>query len=144
MINARIVGTGSTTPRRILTNKDLEAIVDTSDEWITRRTGIKERRISTNGRGENTSELATSASLKALEMAGTLPETLDMIVVGTVTPDRQFPSAACFVQKALQASKAVAFDVVDDHAEAYASRLLDLFDQKEAEIWRSEWKKQAI
>lgn len=111
MIKARIVGTGSTTPRRILTNKDLEAIVDTSDEWITRRTGIKERRISTNGRGENTSELATSASLKALKMAGTLPEALDMIVVGTVTPDRQFPSAACFVQKALQASKAVAFDV---------------------------------
>ena len=64
MIRARIVGTGSTTPKRILTNKDLESIVDTSDEWITRRTGIKERRISSNGQGENTSELATAASLK--------------------------------------------------------------------------------
>ncbi|MCK4728019.1 MAG: hypothetical protein KAT27_03765, partial [Desulfobacterales bacterium] len=63
MIRARIVGTGSTTPKRILTNKDLEAIVDTSDDWIIRRTGIKERRISTNGQGENTSELATAASL---------------------------------------------------------------------------------
>ena len=111
MIRARIVGTGSTTPKRILTNKDLEAIVDTSDDWIIRRTGIKERRISTNGQGENTSELSTAASLKALEMGGILPGDLDMIVVGTVTPDRQFPSVACFVQKALNASKAVAFDV---------------------------------
>ena len=111
MIKARIVGTGSTTPKRILTNKELEAIVDTSDEWIIRRTGIKERRISSNGQGEDTSEMATTASLKALEMARILPEAIDMIVMGTVTPDRQFPSAACFVQKALKASKAVAFDV---------------------------------
>lgn len=111
MARGRIVGTGSTTPRRILTNKELESIVDTSDEWITRRTGIKERRISSNGRGENTSDMATTASLKALQMAGISPETLDMIVVGTVTPDRQFPSAACFVQKALDAGKAMAFDV---------------------------------
>ncbi len=111
MKTGRIVGTGSTTPKRILTNKDLEKIVDTTDEWITRRTGIKERRISSNGQSENTSDLATSASIKALEMAGISPETLDMIVVGTVTPDRQFPSAACLVQKALKASKAVAFDV---------------------------------
>jgi 3-oxoacyl-[acyl-carrier-protein] synthase-3 len=111
MIRPRIVGTGSTTPRRILTNKDLEAIVDTTDEWITRRTGIRERRISSNGKGENTSELATKASLNALQMASVRPETLDMIVVGTITPDRQFPSAACLVQKALNASNAVAFDV---------------------------------
>ncbi|OEU50582.1 MAG: 3-oxoacyl-ACP synthase [Desulfobacterales bacterium C00003060] len=111
MIKGRIAGTGSTTPKRILTNKDLENIVDTSDEWITRRTGIKERRISSSGQDENTSDLATKASLKALEMAGISPEDLDMIVVGTVTPDRQFPSAACLVQKALKASKAVAFDV---------------------------------
>lgn len=111
MNQARIAGTGSTTPKTILTNKDLETIVDTTDEWITRRTGIKERRISSNGHGENTSELATSASLKALEMAGVLSQDLDMIVMGTVTPDRQFPSAACFVQKNLNARKAVAFDV---------------------------------
>lgn len=111
MIRARIVGTGSTTPRRILTNKELEPIVDTSDEWITRRTGIKERRISSTTRAENTSEMATEAAQKALEMAGVAPESIDMIVVGTVTPDRQFPSAACLVQKGLQANNAVAFDV---------------------------------
>jgi 3-oxoacyl-[acyl-carrier-protein] synthase-3 len=111
MIRGRIVGTGSTTPKRILTNEDLEAIVDTSDEWITRRTGIKERRIASGGQSENTSDLATKASVKALEMAGISPETLDMIVIGTVTPDHQFPSVACFVQKTLKASKAVAFDV---------------------------------
>lgn len=111
MTKGRITGTGSTTPKRILTNKDLETIVDTTDEWITRRTGIKERRISSNGRGENTSEMATTASLKALEMAGISPDALDMIVMATVTPDRQFPSAACFVQKALKADKANAFDV---------------------------------
>lgn len=111
MIKGRIVGTGSTTPKRILTNKELETIVDTSDEWITRRTGIKERRISSGSLRENTSDLATKASLRALEMAGISSETLDMIVIGTVTPDRQFPSVACFVQKALKASKAVAFDV---------------------------------
>jgi 3-oxoacyl-[acyl-carrier-protein] synthase-3 len=111
MIKGRIVGTGSTTPKRILTNKDLESIVDTTDEWITRRTGIKERRISSGGQSENTSDLATKASFRALEMAGISPWTLDMIVVGTITPDRQFPSVACFVQKALKASKAVALDV---------------------------------
>lgn len=111
MIKGRIVGTGSTTPKRILTNKDLETIVDTSDEWITRRTGIKERRIASNGRRENTSDMATRASSRALKMAGVSPEALDMIVMGTVTPDRQFPSAACFVQKELKASKAVAFDI---------------------------------
>ncbi len=106
-----IVGTGSTIPSRILTNKDLENIVDTTDEWITRRTGIKERRISSNGLGENTSEMATKASESALQMAGISPQSLDLIVVGTITPDRQFPSAACLVQDALNASKAVAFDV---------------------------------
>jgi 3-oxoacyl-[acyl-carrier-protein] synthase-3 len=111
MIRGRIVGTGSTTPKRILTNKDLETIVDTTDEWITRRTGIKERRISSGGQSENTSDLATKASLRALEMADISPQTLDMIVVGTITPDRQFPSVGCFVQKTLGASKAVALDV---------------------------------
>ena len=97
-----IIGTGSSTPKRILSNKDLESIVDTTDEWITRRTGIKERRISSKERMESITDLASQASLKALEMAGISPESLDMIVVGTVTPDRQFPSAACMVQEALQ------------------------------------------
>jgi len=111
MSQARIIGTGSSTPKRILSNKDLESIVDTSDEWITRRSGIKERRIASNGRKESTTDLATKASLKAMEMAGISSENLDMIVVGTVTPDRQFPSAACMVQKALHADNAFAFDV---------------------------------
>jgi len=109
--HAHIVGTGSSMPERILFNKDLETIVDTSDEWIVRRSGIKERRISSKERDESTADLATQASLKALEMAGVSPDHLDMIVVGTVTPDRQFPSTGCMVQKALNAENAAAFDV---------------------------------
>jgi 3-oxoacyl-[acyl-carrier-protein] synthase-3 len=70
MFQARITGTGSSTPKRILSNKDLERIVDTTDAWITRRTGIKERRISAKGGKEGTTDLATQASLKAMEMAG--------------------------------------------------------------------------
>ncbi len=108
---AKIIGTGSATPKRILSNKDLENIVDTSDEWITRRTGIKERRISIIKEGESTTELATLASKRALEMAGMDPGKLDLIVVGTVTSDRQFPSAACMVQNALKANRASAFDI---------------------------------
>lgn len=109
--HAHIIGTGSSIPTRVLSNKDLESIVDTSDEWITRRSGIKERRISSREKPESTTELATQASLNALEMAGVSPGDLEMIVVGTVTPDRQFPSAACMVQAALNADKAAAFDV---------------------------------
>jgi len=98
-------------PERILSNKDLETIVDTTDEWIIRRSGIKERRISSNKKEESTTDLGTQAALKALEMAEVSPVDLDMIVVGTVTPDRQFPSTACMIQKALHADKAAAFDV---------------------------------
>ena len=106
-----IIGTGSSMPNRILSNKDLESIVDTTDEWITRRSGIKERRISSRGGRESTTDLTTQASLKAIEMAGISPKDLDMLVVGTVTPDRQFPAAACMVQEALNAQNAMAFDV---------------------------------
>ena len=108
---AHIIGTGSSTPKRILSNRDLEGIVDTTDEWITRRSGIKERRIASRGEQESTTDLATRASRDALEMAEVSPEELDMIVVGTVTPDRQFPSAACMVQQTLNAGNAMAFDV---------------------------------
>ena len=111
MPQAHIMGTGSSMPKRILSNKDLESIVDTTDEWITRRTGIKERRISSKGGRESTADLTTQASLRAIEMAGISPKSLDMIVVGTVTPDRQFPSAACMVQKELNADNAAAFDL---------------------------------
>ncbi|MBW1850539.1 MAG: ketoacyl-ACP synthase III [Deltaproteobacteria bacterium] len=111
MPQAHIIGTGSSVPKRVLSNNDLESIVDTSDKWITRRTGIKDRHISSNSEHESTTDLGTQASIKAMEMAGVSPESLDMIIVGTVTPDRQFPSAACMIQKELKADKAFAFDI---------------------------------
>ena len=111
MPHAHIIGTGSAVPKRVLSNKDLEGIVDTSDKWIIRRTGIKERRISSKAENESTTGLGTRASIKALEMAGISPESLDMIAVGTVTPDRQFPGASCMIQKELKADNAYAFDV---------------------------------
>ena len=106
-----IIGTGSYIPKRILSNKDLESIVNTSDEWITQRTGIRERRICSKEAGETTSYLAIQASSKALAMAEIPPESLDMIVVGTVTSDRLFPSTGCMVQKELKAKNAAAFDI---------------------------------
>jgi len=93
MSRARIIGTGSCVPQRILSNNVLEIIVDASDKWITRRTGIKERRISAKGRGETTTDLAVHAALKAMETASISGADLDMIVVGTVTPDR--PVSLC-------------------------------------------------
>jgi 3-oxoacyl-[acyl-carrier-protein] synthase III len=111
MPRGRIVGTGSTAPERILSNLELEGIVDTNNEWIVRRSGIEERRISSKDLNETTTDLATQASKNALEMAGISPAKLDMIVAGTVTPDRQFPSAACMVQETLDARNAAAFDV---------------------------------
>jgi len=110
-IHACIMGTGSATPQRILTNQDLETIVDTSDEWITRRSGIKERRISSIKRDEGTTALASRAASNALDMAGLDPKELDAIIIGTVTADRQFPSAGCMVQEALGAKNAAAFDI---------------------------------
>jgi 3-oxoacyl-[acyl-carrier-protein] synthase-3 len=109
MIRSRIVGTGSYLPEKVLTNEELEKIVDTTDEWILTRTGIRERRITANGQASST--LATNAARRALEMAGVSPEELDIIVVGTVTPDMFFPSVGCLVQDALGAKKAVAFDL---------------------------------
>ncbi len=106
-----IIGTGSSVPERVLSNQDLEEIVDTSDEWITRRTGIRDRRISSIHRNETSTDLGTRAAVKAMKMAGVTAESLDMIVVGTVTPDNQFPSAACMVQKEINAVNAGAFDI---------------------------------
>jgi len=108
-MRCRVTGTGSALPFNVLTNQDLEKMVDTTDEWITTRTGIKERRIASAD--DFTSTLATSAALKALEMAGVSPEELDMIVIATVTPDYPFPSTACLVQGNLKAVNAAAFDV---------------------------------
>jgi len=106
---AQIIGTGSYAPEQVITNKDLEKFVDTSDEWITERTGIKERRKAAPG--EATSDMAVAAARKALEMAGTRPEQVDLIVVGTITPDMPMPSCAAFVQAKLGAVNAFAFDV---------------------------------
>jgi len=109
MLRSRIIGTGSSVPRKVLTNKDFESLVDTTNEWIISRTGIKERHIAQGG--ECTSTFAYRAALSALEMAGTAPEELDLIVVGTISPDMPMPSVACFVQHRLKASRAAAFDV---------------------------------
>ncbi len=106
---ATIMGTGSYLPKRILTNKELEKIVETSDEWITSRTGIKSRRIA--GAGEETSVMATQAAIKALGMAGVTAPELDMIIVGTITPEMVMPSCACLVQKEIGAENAFAFDL---------------------------------
>lgn len=109
MGHVAILGTGSCVPDKVLTNADLERMVDTTDEWITQRTGIKERRIS----DEKTpsSHLALKAAERALEAAGVKPEELSFIIVGTITPDMAFPSTACLVQTRLGASHAAAFDL---------------------------------
>ena len=107
-IRGRIIGTGRGVPEKILTNADLEKIVDTSDEWITTRTGIKERRIA--GENEALTDFATIAAKNALEMAGVKPEELDLIILGTVTMDQPIPASACFIQHNLGAKNAAAFD----------------------------------
>jgi 3-oxoacyl-[acyl-carrier-protein] synthase-3 len=104
-----ISGVGSYVPARILTNAQLEKMVDTSDEWITSRTGIKERRLA--GTEEFTSDLASQASRKAMEMAGVTAEQIDLIIIATITPDMPFPSTACLVQQKIGAARAAAFDV---------------------------------
>jgi len=106
---SRIISTGSFLPEKVLTNADLEKMVDTSDEWITERTGIKERRIA--GPGQAASDLAYEASRVALERAGISPGEINAIIVGTISGDMPFPSTACFLQDKLGASNAVAFDV---------------------------------
>src|SRR5438477_7016765 len=104
-----IIGTGSYVPKKILTNKDLSRMVDTSDEWITTRTGIKERRIA--AKDEQTSDMATKAALKAIEQAKISPTEIDLILVATATPDMLFPATACFVQKKIGATKAACLDI---------------------------------
>ncbi|NMO96485.1 beta-ketoacyl-ACP synthase III [Paenibacillus lemnae] len=104
-----IVGAGKYVPERILTNQDLEKMVDTSDEWIVSRTGIKERHIAAPE--EATSDLAYHAAVQALEAAGMSGSDLDLIIVATVTPDMFFPSTACLLQDRLGAKKAAAFDL---------------------------------
>ncbi len=109
-IRAAITGLGATVPEKVLTNADLEKIIDTSDEWITTRTGIRERRIVSDG--ESTLDLAVQASRNALDDAGiTDPSELDLIICHTVTPEIPFPATACLIQKALGSSGTAAFDI---------------------------------
>ncbi len=107
--NAVITGWGFYAPSRVMTNADLEKLVDTSDQWITERTGIKERRIAADG--ETTSTMSTRAARVALERARLRPADVDLIIVGTCSPDYLFPATACLVQTALGAERAGAFDV---------------------------------
>ena len=109
MIYSRIVGTGSYLPEKILTNKELESMVDTSDEWIQERTGIKERHIAAEG--ETTADMGVIAARRAMKMAGKNKEDIDLIIVATTTPDKVFPSTACLIQKRLEIRGCPAFDV---------------------------------
>jgi len=109
MKHASVLGTGSCLPERKLTNFDLEKLVETSDEWITTRTGIDTRRIA--GKGEENFRLATRAARAALKMAGIRAEELDLVLVATLTPHMMMPSCACFVQAEIGAHKAFAYDI---------------------------------
>lgn len=109
MIYARIAGIGSYLPEKVVTNRDLEKTMDTSDEWIRERTGIKRRHIA--GDGETTSSMGLEAARRAMDMAGVGPEDVDLIVLGTATPDKIFPATACIIQRQLGARGGPAFDV---------------------------------
>ncbi|PCI61202.1 MAG: 3-oxoacyl-ACP synthase [Methylophilaceae bacterium] len=109
MTHSRIAGTGSYLPTKILSNKDLETMVDTTDEWIFTRTGIRERHIAAPD--ELTSDLATAAAKNAIESAGINVDEIDLIIVATTTPDKIFPSVATMVQKKIGASNCPAFDI---------------------------------
>jgi 3-oxoacyl-[acyl-carrier-protein] synthase-3 len=104
-----IAAVGSYVPSKVLTNGDLEKMVNTTDEWITTRTGIKERHLA--AKDEYTSDLATRAALKAMQRAGVTADKIDLIIVATITPDMPFPSTACLVQQKIGAVRAAAFDL---------------------------------
>src|SRR5690606_2807601 len=106
---SRIIGTGSYLPEKILTNKDLESMVDTSDEWIRTRTGIERRHIAAEG--QTASDLALEASRNAIEAADIRAKDIDLVIVATTTPDMIFPSTACILQNKLGISNGPAFDV---------------------------------
>ena len=110
MTRARIIGVGSYAPKRILTNADLEKMVETSDEWIVQRSGIRERRIADEG--EATSDLAVKAAQQALERAGLVPEDIEFIVVGTTTPDMLFPAVGNLVQQRLGCRRVGSVDLL--------------------------------
>ena len=108
-IRAAITGLGMSVPQKVLTNQDFEKFLDTSDEWITQRTGIKSRRIVQNG--QTTATLGTQAAREALAFAGLEANQLDMIICATITPEMPFPATACFIQQALEVKDIPAFDI---------------------------------
>jgi len=108
-MRAGIIGIGRYIPEKVVTNYDLEKIMDTSDEWIRTRTGIEERRIASDDM--KTSDLGARAALEAIEDAKISPEEIDMIIVATATPDQSFPSVACVLQERLGAKRAAALDI---------------------------------
>lgn len=108
-IQARIIGTGAYVPEKILSNQDLEKMVDTSDEWIVTRTGMKQRRIAASD--EFTSDMGYQAGLMAVKQAGLEAQDIDLILVATLTPDHLFPSTACLIQSKLKATRAAAVDL---------------------------------
>jgi 3-oxoacyl-[acyl-carrier-protein] synthase-3 len=110
MYRTRIIATGSYVPERVLTNFELEKMVDTSDDWIRSRTGIGERRISAES--EATSDLGAAAAKEAIKKAGLKPEQIDLILVATITPDMFFPSTACFIQDKIGAKNSAGFDIM--------------------------------
>jgi len=125
-IHSRITGTGGYLPRKVLTNKDLEAVVQTSDDWIVARTGIRERHIAADD--EFTSDLAAHACRRALEAAGRSASDVDLIIVATSTPDMVFPSSACLLQAKLGVTRGAAFDLqAVCTGFAYALATADLF-----------------
>ena len=107
--SASIISTGAYVPSRVLTNADLEKMVETSDEWIMSRTGIRERRIAADD--EFTSDMGAKAAAQALELGGIDPKSVDLIIVATCTPDTIFPSTACYIQHKIGATRAAAFDI---------------------------------
>lgn len=109
MTYARIAGIGSFLPEKVVTNYDLEKTMDTSDEWIRERTGIKRRHVASDN--ETTSSMGVAAARRAMEMAGVGPEEIDLIVVGTATPDKIFPATACIIQRQLGVKGCPAFDI---------------------------------
>jgi len=108
-LRAAVIGTAYAVPEKVLTNADFEKMVDTSDEWITQRTGVKERHVVSDG--QSTADLATEAGRKALARAGVAPTDLDLIIVATVTPEMPLPATACFVQQSLGATDVASFDL---------------------------------
>ncbi|HRY46277.1 MAG TPA: 3-oxoacyl-ACP synthase, partial [Thermoanaerobaculia bacterium] len=108
MFHAAIAGTGRAVPAKLLTNADLETLVETTDEWITTRTGIRERHKAADG--EVLSDFCVTAATQALESAGLAPKDLDAVLIATVTPDQPIPAVACLVQQKLGAKKAAAWD----------------------------------